>query len=1203
MSTPEVAMEPADFPKGQPPSLSEPLVRLKSEGMHNFISWIQNAVRDLAANVEAQRERQTASEERLRLDTRQLRERLCALEARATAVETRSYSQTSSPRRSRLNTASETGEGLAASRLGGDEADPDSGAAMPVDVERRVDAAFDELSGRIDELELRVSGVPGCEMQAPVAGDASTPTPMSRVSSMPMLDPRQYAERLRHLEEALDNYQERHVRQANTQEDLVAMRLETVEVELTACVRAADLDALKQELIGRKARNDHDLQDVVTRMGQEFRTELQRKADLLQADLRAASSMLQRAAPVPREPVLGHGDAEAEASLEGRLVELEDCVGTLTQRVDAMFENIVSDRRPSQTMLNAKEGKHAQKGPPRPEVRKDVEEVDLGNGTDDVAATGEAPGRHSSNQRVMDTHHGADGASGSPAIRSQKTDAVDPLVSGRLGQVEDRVNALAQEMRELQDAQRDSRVGNALQGASEDQLQQVMAGIQDARKDGSTALAEVKLLQEEMRKLGAEAAATAPKSNEIDALRSRATTLDGKVAELEDRRVGPAAGQRSSAENSHDSASTTGAPQRPEHQDVDAQAHTPRTRRKLSELIDDPLEDPPRGTDSVASSSRSRTGAACRDREPEDDSSAGQSRPSLPGHGYPMSHEHAATSGENADPRVAELGGRIDRLENRLESLASQRPGIERSRSTAPDASTRTESVKQSKSTNPESADRVVDGRAGNADARTNDGAAQSAAALAAATTVAEAVTAIDARTAAVEGRTDDLRASQDELADVVRQLQDRMRSLQSPGSSNNSRDGTGGHVSGGADPGASAPPTAGHISSVTAGAAKAVEAVAAVRARADELARHYEDGPDGGVGCGDATSEHGPADGEASMDVRFATLEGRVNALAESLDGLIRSQREAASLRQAETGGPVQPTGSTGGSDEGMSPSASRIKHLGLSPLSAGLISASDIPPPMHSPMSGDQQRRAVMSPSVLGAIESRQTEMARELRKLAGDLQRAQGSMGKSGGSELSEKAISELDAHVERRMTAVWNELTQHAKAAAVRADALEKNLKAQIDKQGTQLATVLKDSESRTKDKEQISALTKQIEWLNWRVSWLEWATVGEKRGFSRTTVPEQVAPRAPGSRPQDFKMVPPSQTVAATSFAQPMTEDMELWAREPGSRLRQRRPLRTPLMSGQREVDGNGPGTMMADGVHGASLQGSRSTGRLPSLVG
>jgi hypothetical protein len=179
---------------------------------------------------------------------------------------------------------------------------------------------------------------------------------------------------------------------------------------------------------------------------------------------------------------------------------------------------------------------------------------------------------------------------------------------------------------------------------------------------------------------------------------------------------------------------------------------------------------------------------------------------------------------------------------------------------------------------------------------------------------------------------------------------------------------------------------------------------------------------------------------------------------------------------------------------------------------------------------------------------------------------------------------------------RSEAMWRELTEHAQAAAVRADALERSLMMRIEKIESSLVNVLShglnDSGQKKKgkpsEKEDDSLkLGKSLEWLNWRITWLEWATNGEKRSFGRSVDHRAVLPaHLAGDTPPPFTQV-------ATSFSQPITEDCELWARDPRTGARHLRRQLRPQPQGFAEASTgpNGP----------LRLSGSSSLGRLPRL--
>eukprot|EP00747_Dinoflagellata_sp_TGD_P222476 gnl/TRDRNA2_/TRDRNA2_94181_c1_seq1.p1 gnl/TRDRNA2_/TRDRNA2_94181_c1~~gnl/TRDRNA2_/TRDRNA2_94181_c1_seq1.p1 ORF type:complete len:566 (+),score=121.76 gnl/TRDRNA2_/TRDRNA2_94181_c1_seq1:3-1700(+) len=171
-----------------------------------------------------------------------------------------------------------------------------------------------------------------------------------------------------------------------------------------------------------------------------------------------------------------------------------------------------------------------------------------------------------------------------------------------------------------------------------------------------------------------------------------------------------------------------------------------------------------------------------------------------------------------------------------------------------------------------------------------------------------------------------------------------------------------------------------------------------------------------------------------------------------------------------------------------------------------------------------------------------------------------------GESGKAEL----IAELDKRSEARMEAAWRELTGHAQAAAMRAEVLERNLVQRIEKTESTLVSILAELEASKQDdlREEFRRLAQQVtsmlEWLKWRISWLEWATNGEKRSFGRPQVGDRLS-GSPGPAPP--------HTATATAFGQPLSEDIELWAREPGGKTRLRRkPIKLGIMDGTTKPD-------------------------------
>jgi len=196
--------------------------------------------------------------------------------------------------------------------------------------------------------------------------------------------------------------------------------------------------------------------------------------------------------------------------------------------------------------------------------------------------------------------------------------------------------------------------------------------------------------------------------------------------------------------------------------------------------------------------------------------------------------------------------------------------------------------------------------------------------------------------------------------------------------------------------------------------------------------------------------------------------------------------------------------------------------------------------------------------------------------------------------------EETLREIDEKAEARLASVWKELHAHSQAAAVRADEMERALSGRIQVCEA-AAEQFKRAEAAAKAME--DKLMRQIEWLNWRISWLEWATNGEKRGFAR---------------PVDSKaFLPPPSTSVATAFKQPITEDCELWAREPGGGQRLRRRVGSPSAPSSRLGSAQGsllppstPGGLGLGqsssapdlgGLLGISAPSGRNQGKLPHL--
>mmetsp|Transcript_33740 Transcript_33740/g.61118 ORF Transcript_33740/g.61118 Transcript_33740/m.61118 type:complete len:1333 (-) Transcript_33740:66-4064(-) len=381
-------------------------------------------------------------------------------------------------------------------------------------------------------------------------------------------------------------------------------------------------------------------------------------------------------------------------------------------------------------------------------------------------------------------------------------------------------------------------------------------------------------------------------------------------------------------------------------------------------------------------------------------------------------------------------------------------------------------------------------------------------------------------------------------------------------------------------------------------------EAVAAVAARAAELEEQFEESMLDGEG----------EDGFDPISGRLAGLEGRVETLAGLLESMRQRQREALLEGAAIPGesGDLATYPAAGGSDvPGTGGSAGGGEGLGASDKNA-IRAAASAAAAAQASLKGQAEAQQALSKEVETLKSGLKALEEGRLKQVVGDVQALKevvAAVQKEQQKEvvIPEKTLKDIDDRAEKRLAAVWKELHDHAEAAAIRADEIEKNLGGRVEKCEA-AAEAFRKAEAAQKEMEQ--KLLKQIEWLNWRISWLEWATNGEKRGFARPLDSKAVLP------------LPPPSTIAATAFKQPVTEDCELWAREPGGRTRLRRPSpqgsRAGTAQGSLLQPPSTPGSVLGSSlgaspsekefgpsIHGlsssAGASGSKSHGRLPQL--
>jgi len=369
--------------------------------------------------------------------------------------------------------------------------------------------------------------------------------------------------------------------------------------------------------------------------------------------------------------------------------------------------------------------------------------------------------------------------------------------------------------------------------------------------------------------------------------------------------------------------------------------------------------------------------------------------------------------------------------------------------------------------------------------------------------------------------------------------------------------------------------------------AAEAAAAVAQIQARAEELERQFEEDNNSGSGDGGTGSADGDADGG-----RVARLEARVVELAVQVEALRTGFNDGISL---------------GGSDLGMGevagtatrPASGDPAAMG-SAIPEGVVSATTPTGSRRTSASGTGPNHSQLM-SMVRTLADEVTNLREVcIKELAAGLHSVKQQLAGSTGRGLKEEITSELDRRSETRLATVWTELKGFADAASTRADQVERSLGARVVKVENGFSEMLKRKKGEKELEQLIKEQQKQIEWVTWRISWLEWATKGEERGFAR---------------PLDSKAIlPPPSTAAATAFAQPLTEDVELWAREVNGggngRQRLRRPIQVPIVE---PGGGSSPGHALATSLrslsqpnlHGQQAnqrQFANSHGRLPTIA-
>jgi hypothetical protein len=103
---------------------------------------------------------------------------------------------------------------------------------------------------------------------------------------------KQYVDRTSHLESLIDNLRQQQAQQSSVQEELVAMRLETIERELLSCLRPKDLDSIRHDVGEIQKGLQRELSEQVRALGLELQGKLQGQADSLQKDLKDVNAAI-----------------------------------------------------------------------------------------------------------------------------------------------------------------------------------------------------------------------------------------------------------------------------------------------------------------------------------------------------------------------------------------------------------------------------------------------------------------------------------------------------------------------------------------------------------------------------------------------------------------------------------------------------------------------------------------------------------------------------------------------------------------------------------------------------------------------------------------------------------------------------------------------------------------------------------------------
>jgi len=251
-------------PQSDPPSLSEPLVKLNATGAQNALSWLHNSVNALMSTVEALNKRHELAEKELREEQRLLRGQFASLATRSDRAESNLSGLTAK----RIDTAGsgESPRGTSAESPGVTlQAPSELGGAIPFSP-----VSIGRLSGKFPSVDFGSTGGGASDLQA----------------AMLIADVEDLKSRTLALDDTLVHHREQQLHHHKAESDLITMRLDTIELELEARLRPGDVEKQRLEMEQRLARLEKELPETIQSLSRDLRSEVGQGREQLRLDLK-----------------------------------------------------------------------------------------------------------------------------------------------------------------------------------------------------------------------------------------------------------------------------------------------------------------------------------------------------------------------------------------------------------------------------------------------------------------------------------------------------------------------------------------------------------------------------------------------------------------------------------------------------------------------------------------------------------------------------------------------------------------------------------------------------------------------------------------------------------------------------------------------------------------------------------------------------